>query len=114
MNDTKTTIAKYVGYALFAIIGLIYLGAVVTPFLNKASAQDDKKTLQESVEQAQIKYDNLKKIAREDLQKYCNSWKELGLAKRELLKNLQITDPNANRVYDNCKEDVSWYVPDSF
>lgn len=114
MRNIKETIRPYVGYAFFAFIALIFLGAVLTPFFGKASAQDDKKTLQESVEQAQIKYDNLKKIAREDLQKYCNSWKELGLAKRELLKNLQITDPNANRVYDNCKEDVSWYVPDSF
>lgn len=111
LKETSRTVAKYVVGGLFTFLALM---VIVSALTGQTKAQDDKKTLQESVSEAQIKYDKLKLEARNSLKVYCESWKDLGLAKRALLKELQIKDPNESRIYDNCEEHVSWYVPDSF
>lgn len=111
MNNIKETIRPYVGYAFFAFIAIIFLGAVLTPFFGKASAQDDRKTLQESVVMAQADYDLSQSQALNSMKAYCNSWVELNNAKVQLANATKIKTDSSIIDAKACE---SITVPSSF
>jgi len=111
MNNIKETIRPYVGYAFFGFIALIFLGAVLTPFFGKASAQEDKKTLQESVVMAQADYDLSQSQALNSMKAYCNSWVELNNAKVQLAQAMKI-DTDSSIVDTKACESIT--IPSSF
>lgn len=70
--------------AMLVIVGFIIIS------LPRVSAQEETKSLQESVEQAQADYDLSQKQAKDALTSYCTSWKELATAKRALADKTQL------------------------
>lgn len=108
VKETGRKVAKYVVGGLFAFLALL---VIVSALTGQTKAQDDKKTLQESVEQAQSDYDFSQAQALDSMRSYCKNWVELGNAKALLAETLKI---KANQPTLDVKVCESITVPTSF
>ncbi len=79
------------------------------------TAKAEVKTLQQSVEMAQVDYDFSQTATKAAMIQACHSWKELAIAKAQLADAMKISsslDENALKT-KNC-EDAASLVPASF
>lgn len=108
LKETGRTVAKYVVGGLFTFLALM---VIISALTGQTKAQDDKKTLQESVEMAQTDYDLSQSQALDAMKSYCKNWVELGNAKALLAETLKI---KANQPILDIKVCESITVPTSF
>jgi hypothetical protein len=114
-NTNKVTMKevarKYIGYGLITILAFGLMLVLISAFSQKATADDSKKTLQESVEMAQADYDLSQAQALDSMRSYCKNWVELSNAKVALANSLKIKTTQVVADVNVCE---GVYVPTSF